>query len=67
VLKAHHEAGTHQLVEDGVTLFVVQSAERCRVPGADFIAGRHREQKILQLIETGIDLLSSHEPLLSRC
>ena len=56
LLKAHHEASAHQRVEDRVASLVIQPTDFGRVPRAHFIAGLHGEQKILQLIESYIDL-----------
>ena len=60
VLQAHHEPRAHQRVEDVVASLVIQPADFRRLPRTHFIAGRHGEQKILQLIKSDIDLGSTH-------
>jgi len=63
LLQAHHEACAHQRVEDCVASLVIQPADVGRLPRAHFIAGRHGEQEILQLIKSEIDLGSTHSAL----
>ena len=51
-LEAHHQARTHQRVEDSVTLSLIQPADFHRSSHADFVAGYHAKQQLLELVET---------------
>jgi len=64
MLKAHHEPHAHERVEDSVAPLLVQSADFRGLSRAHFVTRRHREQKLLQMVEADIDVRSSHEALL---
>jgi hypothetical protein len=60
VLKPHHKARTHQLVEDRIAFPMIEPAHLSGLPCADLIAWRHGKQEILQPVDAVVHKQSAH-------
>jgi hypothetical protein len=64
VLQANHQPRLREGLEDGITSLVIESADFGCVARAELIAGRHCQEKFLELIEASIYPGPTHEVLL---